>query len=1062
MNTDLSFITNQENISLKKRFRVLIKDSLFFDSLSAYFYSSGFYAVYPALKNTKKIRILIGIGSDKKTFDIIEKGNIDKRPLLDFSFAETKTKFENQVKTEMANSADNKKVEEGVYKFIEWIKSGKLQIKAYPSRKLHAKLYIMTFKEGDRDAGRIITGSSNFTKSGLSDNLEFNVELKNRSDYEFAKKKFEELWQDAVDVSQKYIDTINGKTWLAKNITPYTLYLKFLYEYFKEDLNLSDQTYIQYMPFGFKKFEYQRQAILNAKKIVSEYGGVFIADVVGLGKTYIATMLSSQLAGRTLVIAPPALLKKSNPGSWSNLFSDFNVPADFESAGKLDHILKRGTGKYSNIIIDEAHRFRNESTATYGKLAEICRGKKVILVTATPLNNTPKDILSLIKLFQDSKKSGIMEAPDLELFFGRLEKKLKNLDRKKDYDKYIDIVKQNAKQIRNKVLKHLMVRRTRNEIKKYFAEDIKKQGLKFPKVERPTPLFYQLNKKEDEIFNKTIKLITDDFKYARYMPMLYYQGKINQFEAQSQKNLGRFMKVLLVKRLESSFFAFRNSIERFINSYEIFLKEFKNGYIYISKKDTAKIFEALQQDNDEVIQKLIDKGRAEKYEAKDFNKKLKTDLEYDLAILKNIEDLWRQVKRDPKLLKFKDELLQNKILKKNHIIIFTESKETADYLYKNINSADIGKPLKFTGESGESIREKVLENFDANVREQKNDYRILISTEVLSEGVNLHRANTVINYDIPWNPTRMMQRAGRINRVAAPFSKIYTFNFFPTAQANSQIGLKEAAKVKINAFLTLLGGDAELLTEGEPIASHQLFDKLISKTAVESENDEESELKYLHTIKEIRENQPEFFEKIKKLPPKARSAKKNKEIKDELITYFRSGKLQKFFIANPKTKAKELDFITAAGVIKSRADAKTEKLPKRIYGLLKKNKNAFKESTTQETDAPFVKKGAGSAVRIIKILKATLKIGKQLTDEQTDYLKKLITRLNEGGIPKQTCKNCLQELNKLNKNILNPLKTLEVLQTTIPDKFLEKHYTDRENETSEKREIILSLYLRGE
>lgn len=261
-------------------------------------------------------------------------------------------------------------------------------------------------------------------------------------------------------------------------------------------------------------------------------------------------MLAGQLDGRTLVIAPPVLLEKSNPGSWSNVFSDFRVSADFESLGKLDDLLNRGTEKYTNIIIDEAHRFRTETTMTYEKLAEICRGKRVILVTATPYNNAPKDILSLLKLFQKAKKSTIPNLPDLEGFFSHLDQKLKKLDRQKDYDKYISTVKENAREIREKVLKYLMARRTRTEIEKYFSDDITKQGRKFPNVEKPIPLFYELNEKEDEIFNKTIELITQQFKYARYMPMLYYQGKVDQLEQQSQRNMGRFMKILLVKRLE--------------------------------------------------------------------------------------------------------------------------------------------------------------------------------------------------------------------------------------------------------------------------------------------------------------------------------------------------------------------------------------------------------------------------------------------------------------------------------------------------------------------------------
>lgn len=1072
MNTDLSFITNEGNRTLKQRFRVLIEDTSFFDCLVGYFYSSGFHAVYPALANTEKIRILIGIGTSRQTFEMMQKGNQPFQPSFDFSHAEAKQAIETLVETEMAESEDNRSVEDGVHKFIDWIRSQKLEIRAYPSQNIHAKLYIMTFREGDRDIGRVITGSSNFTQSGLVDNLEFNVELKNRSDYEFARKKFEDLWRNAVDVSEKYVQTIQDKTWLSQNITPWQLYLKFLYEYFKDELNQADEVFVKYLPQEFKKLEYQEQAVLNAKKILLEYGGVFIADVVGLGKTYISAMLAGQVEGRTLVIAPPVLLEKTNPGSWPNVFSDFRVPADFESLGKLDQLLHRGTDKYANIIIDEAHRFRTETTITYEKLAEICRGKRVILVTATPYNNTPKDILSLLKLFQKAKKSTIPNLPDLEAFFYTLENKLKNLDRKADYAEYIATVKENSREIRDKVLKYLMVRRTRSEIEKYFVTDIEDQGLRFPEVEKPVPFFYELNESEDEIFNKTIDLITNQFRYARYMPMLYYEGKVDQLEAQSQRNMGRFMKILLVKRLESSFFAFRNSVERFLNSYEMFLQELKNGSVYVSAKHTNKIFELLENDDDEAIQKLIDEGKAGKYDSKDFKEDLKNDLEHDLGILKTIKTLWQQVDRDPKLLKFKSELARNAVLKKNHLIIFTESKETANYLYENIDTEYPGKVLLFTGDSGESVRDKVIENFDARARHKSDEYHILISTEVLSEGVNLHRANCVINYDIPWNPTRMMQRVGRINRVDTPFDIIHTFNFFPTVQSNDHIKLKEAAEGKISAFLTLLGGDAELLTEGEPIGSHELFDRLTSKKTLEGDDEaEESELKYLQVIRDIRENDTALFEKIKHLPKKARTAKacpsnvspggqQSPPARDAMITYFRRGKLQKFFMAHgKKATTRELDFMTAAALLESSPQEEKAKLPKAMYDLLDKNKAAFILATTEEMAEPRKRGGRDSAANILRILKATLKNTRKLTDDQELYLKKVLNQLEEGGLPKQTAKNTLKALNELGEALVNPFKVLATLQTHIPDRLLQSHYAEHNPSVTGKREIVLSLYL---
>ena len=409
--SDLTFITNENGQNLLERFKVLIKDTEFFDVLVGYFYTSGFHALYQALEKTRKIRILIGISTNKGTLEFIEQA---RQTELQFSHAETKAHFSDLLVGEMTQAEDSRHVEEGVVKFLEWLQSGKLEIKAYPTENIHAKLYIMTFDEGDRDAGRVITGSSNFTQSGLVDNLEFNVELKNRADYEFARTKFEVLWENAVDVKDKYIETIREKTWLNDTITPYELYLKFLYEYFKDDLYQTDEVTSRYLPEEFKRLEYQEQAVLNAKKILDEYGGVFISDVVGLGKTYVSAMLASRLDGRTLVLAPPVLLDKANPGSWPNVFSDFRVPADFESMGKLDHLTRNGTQKYNNVFIDEAHRYRTESNVTYEKIAQICRGKRVVLVTATPFNNSPKDILSQIKLFQNAKKSTIPNVSNLE------------------------------------------------------------------------------------------------------------------------------------------------------------------------------------------------------------------------------------------------------------------------------------------------------------------------------------------------------------------------------------------------------------------------------------------------------------------------------------------------------------------------------------------------------------------------------------------------------------------------------------------------------------------------
>ncbi len=1061
--SDLTFITNEKGKSLLDRFRVLIKDTKFFDALVGYFYASGFYELHTSLENTKKIRILIGISTDRSIVNLINKSQIEEQLSLQFSHAEVKQELENIIAKEMEQSEDNPSVEKGVLKFMEWIRSGKLEIKAYPSENIHAKLYIMTFVEGDRDVGRVITGSSNFTTAGLRDNLEFNIELKNRADYEYALEKFNLLWNDAVDVKDKYIETIQTKTWLNNNITPYELYLKFLYEYFKDELSQPEEIFYKYLPSEFIKLEYQEQAVLNAKKILDEYGGVFISDVVGLGKTYISAMLAQQIDGRNLVIAPPVLLSSDNPGSWVNVFRDFNVAATFESLGKLDQLVKRGIEGYKNVFIDEAHRFRTESTVTYEKLAQICRGKRIILVTATPYNNSPKDILSQIKLFQKGRNSTIPNLPDLERFFNKLNERLKGLDRQKDYSEYIETVKENAREIREKVLKYLMVRRTRSEITKYFVKDLSEQKLRFPDIVDPEAYFYELNDEEDNIFSKTIELVAQKFKYARYTPMLYYKGDITQPEELAQKNMGKFMKILLIKRLESSFYAFRNTLSRFIYSYRTFLSELEKGNVYVSKKYTNKIFEFLENDDEEAIQRLIDEEKAEKYPAKDFIPEFKKDLESDLSTLTEIDKLWQNIKRDPKLLTFKKKLSTTELLKRQKLIVFTESKETANYLAKNLEEICPGKVLTFSGGSSANIREKVIENFDAKSRYPKDDYRILVTTEVLSEGVNLHRSNVVINYDIPWNPTRLMQRVGRINRVDTKFEKIYSYNFFPTKQSNDQIKLKEAAQAKIHAFISMLGADARLLTEGEPIESFELFSRLMSKKTITGEDEtEETDLKYLHVIKNIREKDLDLFEKIKRLPKKARSSRSGTAGSIFLLTYFRKGKLQKFYQTAKSTEAKELDFLTAAKLLEAEAKTKKESLPDSFYDLLEKNKKAFEFSTIE--DLPETKGGRGrdSAAQVLRILKSNeIKLFKGFTDEDDLYIKRVIKEVEEGGLPKQTTKTLIKEINQELKNGINPLRLLAVLKINIPSEFLQDTLAQSSAKTFGPREVILSEYFKG-
>ena len=207
----------------------------------------------------------------------------------------------------------------------------------------------------------------------------------------------------------------------------------------------------------------------------------------------------------------------------------------------------------------------------------------------------------------------------LEWFFSGVEKNLNGLDRQADRERYLKVVQANAKATREQVLKHLMIRRTRSEIVKYYGDDLHLQGFRFPNVADPEALFYKLSKSENEIFFETVRLLTKDFIYARYKPLTYYEGAVDEQQKQSGRNLGNFMKILLVKRLESSFYAFRLTLARFISTYGRVIDEFQKGHVYISKKHINKVFYLLETDDQEGIDRLLESEKAQALPSKEFS-----------------------------------------------------------------------------------------------------------------------------------------------------------------------------------------------------------------------------------------------------------------------------------------------------------------------------------------------------------------------------------------------------------------------------------------------------------
>lgn len=1039
---DLKFFTNTPERDLYGRFSTILKkNTQFFDVLVGYFRTSGFFRLYPAMADVEKIRILVGLNVDKYTVDIIEQAE-------QVTLKEAKEEFAKGVEQEFEKSETSAEIEKGVHQFIEWLKTGKMEMRMYVNAPIHAKVYIMRKDPDKADYyGSVITGSSNFSEAGLVNNLEFNVELKDSADVKFALERFEELWKEGIPIQDAYVDAVEKKTWLRNDITPYEIYLKTLYEFFREEINADKDVLAQnLLPEGYMRLQYQLDAVVQAKKTLQAYNGVFISDVVGLGKTYICAMLAKSLGkGKKLIICPPVLVSY-----WEEVLLEFDVAAKVVSLGKLDSILE-GNIDYEYVFVDEAHRFRNAGTDSFGKLHEICYGKKVILISATPINNYTSDIENQIYLFQPKHNSNIVGVKNLEGFFASLEGRLKGLE--KGSTDYMTQLRANSEEIRDRILRHIMIRRTRTEIQQYYQDDLEKQGLKFPKLGAPEQIIYTFDEATDSIFNETIVAIKD-FTYARYKPLTYLKDtkKYSTLLA-AQHNMGGFMKGILVKRLESSFFAFRMTLSRFIESYERFINMYnQTGEVWISKK--VDVYDLLDAGDIEKLMQMVEDENGFHFETKEFKSNFIIDLNKDLSKLKYLRDLWDTITTDPKFDTFCKELEHNKKLHGNKKIIFTESKETANYLEEKLAPIYGKRVIAYSGMSGAKLKSDIEDSFNPKYANKENDrYDVLITTDVLAEGINLHRSNALINYDLPWNPTRIMQRVGRINRVGTEHQQIFVFNFFPTAQSDKHMPLKDRILEKLQAFHDTLGEDYKYLSDEEVVSSQKLFEDLTSDFDQEEESTS-PELAYLAIIRQIRDNDKVLFERIKRLPKKSKTGRYSNCIEgSSTITFIRKGALKDFFITGAKTE--QISFIDAVKYLECEPEEPRINVGSAYYNHYDANNAAFDDSLIQD-DVIQVGKAPlrGNDLKVVRILRA-MQNEPTLTDDQEDVIARLLRAYENGDIPQNITKNIVKEM----KNMDDLGEAFFTFTNLVPDQYLYER-KDAILHTEGEKQVILSCYLK--
>ena len=1056
VSTDTKFFTNEPHNTLYERFAAIFESNTqFFDVLVGYFRSSGFFKMYNSMESVEHIRILVGLNVDKRTVDFIDMAN-EEYEILPISTKQAKDILEDEVVQEFDEAPSTAEVEQGVRVFIDWLKNGKLEMRMYTEAPIHAKVYIMR-KNPDivKDQfGTVITGSSNFSTAGLQNNLEFNVELKDYSDVKFALDHFELLWKDGVDISKDYIDILEKKTWIRGDITPYQLFLKALYEFFKETINDDKESNDGLIPPGlpYMHLRYQEEAVKMARDKLEAYNGVFISDVVGLGKTNICAMLARTLprVSKKLFICPPVLMKQ-----WEDTLDEFEVLHwKVESLGKLESLIKDGVEKYDYIFVDEAHRFRNSDTNNYTYLHQICSGKKVILISATPINNYTSDIENQIYLFQAKQNGTINGIKNLEGFFGTMKGKLKQYE--KGTPEYKNQLRRNSELIREKLLRDIMIRRTRGDIKAYYEDDIKTQGLTFPAVGDPTREEYIFDEATDEAFNETIKYIKE-FHYSRYTPLLYLKDTEKYASLLvSQRNMGGFMKGVLVKRLESSFHAFRMTLDRFVESYEKFIDMYESGDVYISKK--VDVYDLMDETDIVKMAKLeyyIEQEDVMHFKSTEFKAGFIHDLKSDLLQLYAMRDLWAPITSDPKLDKFRSVLSEDSNMTGHKVLVFTESKETADYLYDNLKDMYKGRAVLFSGESSQHLREEIEDSFNPRNKDKNNDkYDLLITTDVLAEGINLHRSNVIVNYDLPWNPTRIMQRVGRINRVGTEFDRIYVYNFFPTSQSSKQMPLEDRIFEKIQLFHDTLGEDMKYLTDKEDTGSRDLYGNLTHPG--DDEDEVTPELEYLKIIRDVRDNDAELFEYIKSLPKKAKAGKHYDVDKSSTVSFIRKGALKSFFIANDDF-SEQVSFLDAMKYIKSDKDCKTAHIGADYFEHVNANSKAFDKMLEAEiivsTEKP---KLTGNTAKIVNLLRAFQSCS-TFTDEQLKAINMMIDLWTNGQLSDGISKSILKRV----KYMTDPVQMFYEFVSEIPETYMKSGSLET-TRSNEKKEIVLSCYLNAE
>lgn len=806
MKTIPDIIDNTEH-KLSDVLNYLINENSSVYIATGYFNIAGFNLVKDKLKIAKEVKILIGRALSPE--HVIKPDEI-----------------ESKLKEEIEDELDDEKNVNLLNDFIEFLNRENVEIKIFKNNSFHGKFYIVD--GGIPVIGSIaIVGSSNLTYAGLTCNTELNSIIKQEEPIKVYKQKFLKMFNENADDYKPYLlSLLSGFTSQYK---PYDIYIKILYSYFEGKLSESPT---EEMPSPIILADFQKDGYLSALQSLEKYGGVILADSVGLGKTYLALRILDDFAYRLrqkALIICPAQIKNI---IWEPKLREFRIKADIVTQERVSRDFKIDEYKdYDLIIIDESHNFRNSSTKRWKNLFQMIingnKNKKVVLITATPINNTVFDLYHQLRFITKDQDHFFVSA-GISSLWGYFLKA--HFDKEALYD----------------LLEEIAVRRSRPFIKKYYPDAlIDGKPLKFPERELHT-VRYKLTNVYSEIYEECIEAI-ESLTLASYNVEIFrkelFSEQYREFEKikshleslgwnkdkirKSLMDIGRneavigILKILLLKRLESSIFAFKESIKNLLDFQRKFLEALNLGK-FLDKESYRKFL--LSQSSDEETEdyfEILNDIDPDEYEIEE----IRIRTEKDIHTLEEIYDkLSLSPDEDDKLQQLVKTLQE---LKNKKVVIFGYFKDTIRYIYNYITQDEVLKNLGLRKECVEIIdsdvepekRKNIIISFSPvsngypDIKGTEREIQILFSTDVLSEGQNLQDADVVINYDLPWNPVRIIQRVGRLDRIGSPHDIIHVYNFFPEDELESIIKLLERLYKKLDAINKSVGLDSSVLGE---------------------------------------------------------------------------------------------------------------------------------------------------------------------------------------------------------------------------------------------------------